>query len=114
MRAVFRGGPVHPEIPPPQLSDGDRELLLLTSLTQLGVHTMAYCRKCGTTQPFSGVNAGGLCFAHSLAERADQLTDDEVTCFSDPTLERLADDTEPTLSSERDTRDTIPTVDWAE
>jgi hypothetical protein len=86
---------------------------MLAVLEQLGV-----CRRCGATQ----VGArDGLCIAHQLAERASRMSDDECVCWrQDPTLERLTRDTEPMLSSERDTRDTERPAadheheDWAE
>lgn len=129
LRARFRGPPprlemMPPAAPPPRLrliplvdaeqarairEDAEREERLLTVLRQLGVETQAHCRECGQTQPFAGVSANGLCFAHALAERASRVSDDQCVCWrQDPTLERLTRDTEPLLSSDRDTRDTDP------
>jgi len=110
MHASFRGPPPRLEAPPSRprtirlipLVDADqaREQRMLAVLEQLG---FGICRRCGATQ----VGArGGLCLAHQLAERASRVSEDECVCWRDPTLERLTRDTEPLLSSERDTRDT--------
>jgi len=122
MHASFRGPPPRLAVPPlPRpirlipIVDADqaREQRMLAVLEQLG---FGICRRCGATQ----VGArGGLCLAHQLAERASRVSEDECVCWrQDPTLERLTRDTEPLLSSERDTRDTerpppAPHVDWA-
>ena len=88
-------------------ADAARELRLRTVLHVLGVPTRARCIGCGHPQPFTGLTGYGRCVACSLKQAGPR----------DPTLERLTHDTEPVLSSERDTRDTdrplAPHVDWA-
>lgn len=79
-------------------ADAARELRLRTVLHQLGIQTRARCLGCNRSQPFTGLSEDGLCVACSLmGEQAGP---------QDPVLERLTNDSEPMLSSDRDTRDT--------
>lgn len=110
IRARFRGPPPRLEMVPPAEEDAARELRLRTVLLELGVPTRARCVGCGHPQPFTGITGYGLCVACSL------MREGEPARPQDPTLERLTSDTEPVLSSDRDTRPTDhcgPPDDWA-
>ena len=97
---------------PPPADDNAHDLRLRTVLRQLGVETRGHCRRCESTLLFAELSPDGLCLACALIVREEHGS----VIYWDPTVERLAHDTEPLLSSARDTRPTDPCEppdDWA-
>ena len=104
--------PLQAETILPPAADDAREFRLRTALRQLGMENQGHCRRCDSTRLFAELSPDGLCLACALIVREEHGS----VIYWDPTVKRLAADSEPMLSSDRDTRPTDPCGppdDWA-